>query len=250
MTSVEIYAEQPEDLSKAQELAAHLGAQLLNEDPGSEMVLRFGRQGLALTGEGLSLRGDFSDMKRRLRHNNLSHELIVKAAKIKNPAGTPVAVDATAGMGQDSLLLAAAGFEVQLYEKNPVIAALLQDALCRAAQDPELAPIVGRMHFHEEDSLAALQQPGLRADVVVLDPMFPERQKSGLVKKKFQLLHHLELPCDDEKELLSAAIAAHPRKIIIKRPLKGPCLAGIKPSYSLRGKSIRYDCIVTPDSGI
>ena len=44
-------------------------------------------------------------------------------------------------------------------------------------------------------------------------------------------------------ELLDAALAAHPRKVVIKRPPKGPYLAGKKPSYSLTGKAIRYDVI-------
>ena len=74
--------------------------------------------------------------------------------------------------------------------------------------------------------------------------MFPARQKSGLVKKKFQLLHYLEDPCTDEKEMMEAAFRADPRKIVIKRPLKAAVMAGIKPTYSLTGKSIRYDVIV------
>ena len=44
--------------------------------------------------------------------------------------------------------------------------------------------------------------------------------------------------------LREAAIAANPTRIIVKRPLKGPYLAGRKPSYSLTGKAIRYDCFV------
>ena len=72
------------------------------------------------------------------------------------------------------------------------------------------------------------------------------RRKSAAVKKKFQLLHHLERPCDNEDELLDAALAAHPRKIVIKRPPKGPWLAGAKPSHSLAGKAVRYDVIVPP----
>lgn len=212
-----------------------------------QAVLKCDETGLVLTDGELSIRGDFSDMKKRIRQNNLSHELIVKAARIKNPAATPTAIDATAGMGQDAFLLAAAGFDVQLYEKDPVIAALLSDALSRAMKDPELAPVIQRMHFHEEDSITAMRQTALHPDVVLLDPMFPERQKSALVKKKFQLLHQLEAPCTDEGELLDAAIAARPQKIIIKRPLKGPYLAGRKPSWSLRGKAIRYDCIFISD---
>ena len=86
-------------------------------------------------------------------------------------------------------------------------------------------------------------QPGYW-DLIYLDPMFPERKKSALVKKKFQLLHYLERPAADEQELLQAALSARPKKIVIKRPLKGPDLGGQKPSYRIRGKAIRYDVIV------
>ena len=34
----------------------------------------------------------------------------------------------------------------------------------------------------------------------------------------------------------------NPDKIIVKRPLKSEFLAGRKPSYTLSGKAIRYDC--------
>jgi 16S rRNA (guanine1516-N2)-methyltransferase len=43
---------------------------------------------------------------------------------------------------------------------------------------------------------------------------------------------------------MQAAMSATPRKIVIKRPLKGPYLAKIKPSYSLKGKSVRFDVLV------
>ena len=87
-----------------------------------------------------------------------------------------------------------------------------------------------------------------RPDVIYLDPMFPERQKSGLVKKKFQLIHYLEAPAENEETLMQAAIDARPFKIVVKRPAKGPYLAGLKPSYSLDGKAIRYDCYVFPEN--
>ena len=61
--------------------------------------------------------------------------------------------------------------------------------------------------------------------------------------KKLQLLQVLERPCADEEALLQAAIDAQPAKIVVKRPLKGPYLAGRRPSYSLTGKAIRYDVI-------
>ena len=43
---------------------------------------------------------------------------------------------------------------------------------------------------------------------------------------------------------MDAALAAHPKKIVVKRPVKGPHLAGVKPSYSLAGKAVRYDVVV------
>ena len=225
----------------------------MGDDPamtGEKSVeLRRDAEGLALVGDGMTLRADFSRLLPRLRQDRLGRELLVRAARVRGVPG-PRAVDATAGLGEDSLLLAAAGFTVTLFEQDPVIAALLRDALGRAADDPWLSGIVGRMELVEGDSVSGLRALGFSPDVVFLDPMFPERTKSAAVKKKFQLLHHLERPCDNEGELLDAALAARPRKVVIKRPPKGPWLAGAKPSHSVAGKAVRYDVIVPPrDSG-
>jgi 16S rRNA (guanine1516-N2)-methyltransferase len=80
--------------------------------------------------------------------------------------------------------------------------------------------------------------------VVYLDPMFPERRRRAATNKKLQLFQRLERPCDDEAALMEAALAAGPRKVVVKRPLKGPYLAGAKPSSSLSGKVVRYDVYV------
>jgi 16S rRNA (guanine1516-N2)-methyltransferase len=210
-----------------------------------DLTLHRDENGLSLVGDGQSLRGDFARLLPRIRRGNLQGELLVKAAKIKGQTGGTV-MDCTAGLGEDAFLLTAAGFTVALYERDETIAALLRDALDRAAMDPELAPIAARMTFFAGDSIQALQNLPQPPDVIYLDPMFPQRQKSGLVKKKFQLLQQLERPCADGEALLSAALAASPRKIVIKRPLKGENLAGRAPDYSLKGKTIRYDCLVLP----
>lgn len=195
----------------------------------------------------MELRADFTRMLPRLKPGKLQQELLVKAAKIKG-AGTweqaPLAVDATAGLGEDALLLAAAGFDVILFEYDPVIGALLEDGLARAAADPALASLASRMELRLQSSIDALPQLDRQPDVVLLDPMFPARTKSASVKKKFQLLHHLEQPCANEEALMEAAIAAQPRKLVVKRPPKGPHLAGKKPAYSIAGKAVRYDCLV------
>lgn len=209
-------------------------------------ILKTDETGVYLTDGELSMRGDLTAMIPRLRPQNLNGELIVKASKLKNFEGTPVLLDATAGMGEDSLLLAASGFRVKLYEYDHVIASLLRDSLRLAADVPELSDAISRMELFEEDSIEAMRHLNYVPDVILLDPMFPERQKSGLIKKKFQLLQQLEKPCSDETGLFDAASGLHPKKIVVKRPLKGPLLAGKKPSYSLTGKAIRYDCYLLP----
>ena len=198
-------------------------------------------EGLTLSDGKNAVRGDFTRLLSRIRRGNLASEHLVRAVKIKGIA-EPLVVDATAGLGEDAFLLAAAGCRVLLFEYDPVIAALLRDALERAKADPETAPIASRLTLRPEDSIPVL--PTLSPDVVLLDPMFPERKKTALVKKKFQLIHLLEKPCEDERALLDAALAARPRRIVIKRPAKGPVLAGVKPSYSLDGSAVRFDCIV------
>ena len=225
-----------------------------NEQTTSEYENAGGIPQLVETADGLALCdgdrimiGDFSDMIPRLTPQRLQEEMLVRAAKLKNFDGIPILADATAGMGEDSLILAAAGFCVHMYEYDKTIAALLEDSLKRAMLSPGLQGVVSRMHLHCEDSIAAMNGGfggEFTPDVILLDPMFPKRTKSALVKKKFQLLQQLEKPCDNENELLEAALSAKPQKIVIKRPLKGPYLAGRKPDYSLEGKAIRYDCII------
>lgn len=248
---------------EAEAIAEHTGAgkaqyteNVSSQDPGTGLLLLLDDSGLSLTDGKISLQADFTSMLPRLKKSNLEREFLVKASRIKgmNAAdGQLRAVDATAGFGEDSLLLAAAGYDLELYEYDPVIAALLRDALRRAAQssDDALRDAVSRMDLREGDSVSAMRAmagSNEPPDIVLLDPMFPERRKSALVKKKFQLLQQLESPCEgaDESELLEAAEAAGPRRIIIKRPLKGPYLAGRRPGYSITGKAVRYDCIVIP----
>ena len=248
---------------EAEALAEHTGAGKAQytenapaQDPGTGLMLLLDDSGLSLTDGKISLQANLTSMLPRLKKSNLEREFLVKASRIKgmNAAdGQLRAVDATAGFGEDSLLLAAAGYNVELYEYDPVIAALLRDALRRAAKssDDALRDAVSRMDLREGDSVSAMRAmagSNEPPDIVLLDPMFPERRKSALVKKKFQLLQQLESPCEgaDESELLEAAEAAGPRRIIIKRPLKGPYLAGRRPGYSITGKAVRYDCIVIP----
>ena len=199
---------------------------------------------LWLTDGNLRFCADLSSMIPRIKRGVIGTELLVRAARLKDMSGGPTLIDAAAGLGSDGLLLAAAGFNVTLCEYNPVIAALLEDSLKRAASVPELSDAVSRMNVRTGDSIPFMRDIAEKPDVIYLDPMFPESGKNALIKKKFQLLRKLELPCSNEEELLEAAVSAGPHKIVIKRPIKGPYLAGRKPSYSIEGKAVRYDCLI------
>ncbi len=212
------------------------------ETQTKELSVVFEEEGISLAGNGMSYRGDFEGMLRRVTGGRLGHEMLIKAAK--TDLDKPLAIDATAGMGEDSLLLAAYGYEVIMFEQNPVVALLLRDALDRAGENDVLRPIVERMHLHEGNSLELLGTIEDTPHIVYLDPMFPARQKSGLIGKKLQLIQRLEPPCAREDELLQAAISTGASKIVVKRPVKSPFFAGVSPNHSLEGKSIRYDCYV------
>ena len=226
---------------QAQALAKHMNVPLV-ETPGEELTVMFDSSGVSLIGFGLTFQGDFEQMLHRVSDGRLQHEMLVKAAKNGRP-GTK-AIDATAGMGEDSFLLAAFGYEVTMYEQNPVVAALLKDALRRAKKNPAIRDIANRMTLVEGNSIDLLAGKLDEIEVIYLDPMFPARQKSGLINKKMQLIQKLEMPCSEESELFAAAMNVHPAKIIVKRPLKAPHLDGRKPNYMLEGKAIRYDCSV------
>lgn len=223
----------------AEAFARRIGAEI-SEKPGPKLTILFHAKGVSLTGYGLSYQGDFENMLHRVTNGRLQHEMLVRAAKSDKPGRK--AIDATAGMGEDAFLLAAQGYEVTLFEQNPVIAVLLKDALRRAKKHPVLKDIASRMNLVQDNSVEGMSKLLDPVDVIYLDPMFPARQKSSLINKKLQLIQKLEPPCSAETELFDAAIKTRPSKIIVKRPLKSEFLAERKPSYTLSGKAIRYDC--------
>lgn len=214
-----------------------------------DLFLLFDGDGVALSDGKQSLKGDFSRLLPRLKENNLRGEVLFKAARFKDKESNAMTVvDGTAGLGEDSFLLAASGYNVTLIERNPIVSLLLSDALRRGLKDEKTAPVCARMKLIEGDSEKILPELAFSPDIVLLDPMFPERRKSSLVKKKLQLIQRLEHPCTDEKALLEAAKRAKPKKIVVKRPSKGDYLAHEKPTYSVGQGGIRYDCYVSGDN--
>ena len=206
-------------------------------------------EGLALISGDLKLIGDYKKLLPRIKGNKVFSELIVKAVKIKGADSLSV-LDATAGLGEDSFLLAAAGFDLTLCEYNDEIYRLLMDTVDRAKKAEDLKAAAMRMKVVHGDSVKLMKSmqenslDGTKVDVVLLDPMFPEKTKNSLTNKKLQLFQMLEFPCANEEELFGAALSIKPKKIVVKRPLKGPYLADQKPSYSISGKTVRFDCYI------
>ena len=226
----------------AESFSRKTGAPIMDK-PGEYLTIHFDSKGVSLSGFGLTYQGDFAEtMMHRVTNGRLQHEMLVKAASSEKEGRK--AIDATAGMGEDAFLLAAQGYEVTLYEQNPVVAALLKDAIRRAKKNQILKDIAGRMKVVEADSVECMSKLLDPVDVIYLDPMFPARQKSSLINKKLQLIQKLEPPCSEETDLFDAALKVGPSRIIVKRPLKSEYLAGREPSYTLKGKAIRYDCYV------
>ena len=168
-------------VKKALELAGRLGISVADDKDKvtTELYLLINDAlPISLSDGKNTMRGDFSQKLSRLKPNNLNGELLVKASKIKGVKEELTLIDATAGMGEDSLILAASGFNVKLYEYNPIIRELLKDTMDRAKQNPDLEAIVNRMELCGADSIEAMENLSYKADVILLDPMFPPREDS------------------------------------------------------------------------
>lgn len=161
----------------------------------------------------------------------------------------PQVLDLTAGLGGDSFVLASLGCTMTMLERNPIVHSLLDDGLARAVvsaeDDSDLAAIMARITLIKGNSADYLEQGGidgsLSADVVYVDPMFPERKKSAKVKKQMQAFHAIVGTDPDADKLLALALNVANYRVVVKRPAGAEYLADKKPSYSLEGKSTRYD---------
>jgi 16S rRNA (guanine1516-N2)-methyltransferase len=180
----------------------------------------------------------------RMRHGGARGSALAKAVGLSKGQILTV-IDATAGLGRDAFLLASLGANVTLIERSPRVHALLQDALVKAAAaGPELAAIAARMTLIQGDARDLLR--GMQADVILVDPMHPERDSSALVKQEMRLLRDLVGPDADSLELMQAALAAARNRVVLKWPRYAAALAGLpKPSHQFMGKTVRYDVFMT-----
>ncbi len=235
--------ENVESAREAAELAARIGAKGTQEP---DFILKVGTGGLSLTdnASGLVLRLDFTakPLSRRMKEG-WRREALMRAVGRK-PGKTPTVLDATGGLGRDAFILAGHGCPVILCEKNPVLFAMLEEALDRAGRCRTTAAAAARISPRQGDSIAimAALPETERPDVVYLDPMYPERGKKALARKEMQILKHL---CGrngaEEQKLLAAALACAAERVVVKRPKTAPALSGPAPDTAVRGRAHRFD---------
>ena len=165
-----------------------------------------------------------------------------RAVGVKNDRH-PNVFDATGGLGRDAFVLADLGCRVTLCEQLPALAWLLHDAiLCAQVSRYEaVRDAAERMTVYVGDSEA--QSLGA-ATVIYMDPMFPERKKAAAVKKEAMMLQYLSAPNDGGEALMDWAWQQAVDRIVVKRPLKAPVLGQRKASFTLSGKSVRFDVFV------
>lgn len=171
-------------------------------------------------------------------------QAIAKAVGL-NKGATPHVLDATAGLGRDAFVLASLGCEVTLHERHPVVAALLYDGLHRAYQDSDIGQWMRcNMSMAFGSSHDLLASTGCQPDVVYLDPMFPHREKSALVKKEMRVFQTLVGDDNDADGLLDFAYELASKRVVVKRPDYAPFLNNKKPSMQITTKKNRFDVYV------
>ncbi|MDR8525655.1 class I SAM-dependent methyltransferase [Shewanella fidelis] len=173
---------------------------------------------------------------------------IAKAVGLKQGV-SPTVVDGTAGLGRDAFVLASLGCKVLMVERHPIVAALLEDGLRRAYEDAEIGDWMRErmslFHGSSIDSLAdAAAASNIAVDVVYLDPMYPHREKSALVKKEMRVFQSLVGADLDADGLLAPAMALATKRVVVKRPDYADDLDGVKPSMVIATKKNRFDVYV------
>lgn len=231
----------------ARQLAERYGLTLVRQCPtaGYWLSLDFERLALVTTGKHGAVMAEFVEgaARHRLEQGGGRGQPVAKAIGLKGHAGTLRVVDATAGLGRDAFVLASLGCQVTLLERSPVAAALLDDALTRAARAPDIMDIAARMTLVHADAIEwlATLAPAQRPDVVYVDPMFPETGKSAAAKKDMQAFQQVIGDDLDSSALLNAALGAARQRVVVKRPRLGAVIAGLAPSAQMEGKSTRFD---------
>jgi 16S rRNA (guanine1516-N2)-methyltransferase len=173
---------------------------------------------------------DVADVRRRIRQGR--RLAIAKACGVRQDLSV---LDAMAGFGLDGITLAALGCRVLMVERDPLLYALLEDAVSRARAEFQFGPIECRRGDARE--VLAIAAP---FDTIYLDPMFPNRSGSALPRLSAQLLaRYVGPPDDDLAGLVAQSRMAARQRVVVKRRRLDPTVAS--PDWQIVGRSVRFD---------
>lgn len=234
------------DQAYTEQLCRQFGLSLTDEVSGWHLAWH--NDALVLRNAELPKQGDIlvdfasgATSYRRL-HGGGKNEAIAKACGLNKRRDLTI-LDATAGLGRDAFVMASLGASVTLVERNPIVAALLYDGLRRGCAVTELSWLNERMTLVHSSALDALQQHSA-VEVVYLDPMFPARDKSALVKKEMRAFHDVVGSDTDADALLAPALNLAQKRVVVKRPGYAGFLALQTPTMSVTGKNNRFDVYI------
>ena len=239
--------------------------QQLSETSTQPILLLDEKNKLSWLSDGLSVAPEWDKLQRRVVSAGRKSELLLQAAKITSDS---TVIDATAGFGHDSLILASTGAQVTMLEQQPLMALLLLAEQQRMRALPNWQKLMSRLQIINVDALsyfAKLKAESVNdikendakvVDVIYLDPMFPEDSyqdsktgKGAKVGKHMQALHQLARPPTSEEELqllqnAQAVVSQDGEKqgrVVVKRPQLAPLLAHQQPSESWHNEAVRFD---------
>jgi 16S rRNA (guanine1516-N2)-methyltransferase len=135
-----------------------------------------------------------------------------------------------------------------MVERVPALVALLEDGVTRARDQLERqAGRSLRIRIELGDSLAWIDSAAAddMPQIIYLDPMFPSRSKSALVKLDMRLLRRIAGVAGDVCRLFETAMRSADRRVVVKRPRGAPCLCGTKPDFEIDGSGVRFDVYLT-----
>jgi 16S rRNA (guanine1516-N2)-methyltransferase len=181
---------------------------------------------------------DFSSDRTSYRRKSNHSEFIIKATGL-NKLKSPIIVDATAGLGRDSFVMASRGHKIHMIERSAIVTTLLEDGIRRARLDLKIKHIINNMIFQSGDANQLLAD--MNPDIIYLDPMFPSKIKKAAVKKEMELFKTIVGADIDADCLLKLSLKKATYRVVVKRPIKAPALADIKPSFQILGNSSRFD---------
>ncbi|OGT48907.1 MAG: SAM-dependent methyltransferase [Gammaproteobacteria bacterium RIFCSPHIGHO2_12_FULL_38_11] len=179
-------------------------------------------------------------LNHRRHYGGGKNQLIAKAVGIKAKQ-KPVVLDVTAGLGRDAFVLATLGCDVTMCERSPIIYALLHDGLLRAQKEVWFQQLSLKLNHVDALNYLSKIADENKPDVIYIDPMFPEKTKSALVKKEMRILRDMVGDDADSEKLLQAALKIAKKRVVVKRARLAPLLSDEKPDIVFEGRSSRFD---------